>query len=56
MTEFMTTKELAKVLRISMRTVYELCNSKGFPVIKAGTHYRIPKDDFELWYKKQARA
>ena len=47
--------QVAKVLRISRTRSYELVNEKGFPKIKIGTRIVVPKDEFELWIKKQSK-
>lgn len=40
-------------LGIGQRQAYELVKSEGFPAKKLGNSYRIPKDDFLDWVKKQ---
>lgn len=52
--DLLTVDELAQYLRIGKRKAYELCNQKGFPVIKLGMAYRIPKKALDIWLQRQA--
>lgn len=40
-------------LGIGQRQAYELVKSEGFPTKKLGNSYRIPKEDFLEWVRKQ---
>ncbi|HBV97563.1 MAG: hypothetical protein JL50_04045 [Peptococcaceae bacterium BICA1-7] len=52
--ELMTAREMAEYLRIGVRKAYELCNQKGFPVVRLGMSYRIPKKALDIWLQRQA--
>ena len=50
---FLTVYDIRDYLGIGQRQAYELVKSEGFPTKKLGNSYRIPKDDFLDWVKKQ---
>lgn len=50
---FLTVYDIRDYLGIGQRQAYELVRSGGFPAKKVGTSYRIPKNDFLEWVKKQ---
>lgn len=50
---FLTVYDIWDYLGIGQRQAYELVKSEGFPAKKLGNSYRIPKDDFLDWVKKQ---
>ena len=46
-----TVKEIARMLAISQRAAYNLCNSNTeFRVLRVGGSIRIPKDSFDAWH------
>ena len=49
--QILTPKEISKILKISMDKTYELIQSPGFPKLKIGRQYRIPKEEFDKWVK-----
>lgn len=49
-------KDVAKVMNVSPNTIYTLTKSEGFPVIRTGTRYVIPRDSFLVWWQKQMPA
>ena len=50
-----TVEEIARMLAISLRSAYNLCNSTTeFRVLRAGGSIRIPKDSFDLWLYRAA--
>ena len=50
-----TVEEIARMLAISQRAAYNLCNSTTeFRVLRAGGSIRIPKDSFDLWLHRAA--
>lgn len=51
--KFLTVYDIRDYLGIGQRQAYELVKSEGFPAKKLGNSYRIPKDDFLDWVKKQ---
>lgn len=42
-------EDVAFALNVSRATAYNLVNSKGFPVIRIGKRFVIPKDAFLKW-------
>lgn len=50
-----TVEEIARMLAISLRAAYNLCNSTTeFRVLRAGGSIRIPKDSFDAWLNRAA--
>ena len=50
-----TVEEIARMLAISLRSAYNLCNSTTeFRVLRAGGSIRIPKDSFDAWLHRAA--
>lgn len=50
---FLTVYDIRDYLGIGQCQAYELVKSEGFPAKKLGNSYRIPKNDFLDWVKKQ---
>ncbi|MCF8567698.1 helix-turn-helix domain-containing protein [Alicyclobacillus tolerans] len=49
-------KDIMEIMRLSEPTVYALMRSKGFPLVKVGRKFLVPRDAFFEWYYEQARA
>ena len=50
-----TVEEISRMLAISLRAAYNLCNSTTeFRVLRAGGSIRIPKDSFDAWLYRAA--
>ena len=50
-----TVEESARMLAISLRSAYNLCNSTTeFRVLRVGGSIRIPKDGFDAWLYRAA--
>ena len=50
-----TVKEIARMLAISLRSAYNLCNSTTeFRVLRVGGSIRVPKDSFDAWLNRAA--
>ena len=50
-----TVEEIARILAISLRSAYNLCNSTPeFRVLRVGGSIRIPKDSFDAWLHRAA--
>ena len=48
-------EEIARMLAISLRSAYNLCNSTTeFRVLRVGGSIRIPKDSFDAWLNRAA--
>ena len=52
--EFLTVKDIQRILRIGINQTYDLCKSGAFPCFKVGQKYRIPKDEFQKWCESLA--
>ena len=47
-----TVEEIARMLAISLRSAYNLCNSTTeFRVLRVGGSIRVPKDSFDAWLR-----
>ena len=53
MTEYISVKQLAEKLNISLDTAYVYTHIDGFPVIKINRLVRIPVDKLEKWLEKR---
>lgn len=51
--EIFTVKEIQHILRIGQVNAYQLIRTPGFPVIKIGRAYRIPRASFYDWLSRQ---
>ena len=50
-----TVEEIARMLSISLRSAYNLCNSTTeFRVLRVGGSIRVPKDSFDAWLNRAA--
>ena len=48
-----TVEEIARMLAISLRSAYNLCNSTTeFRVLRVGGSIRVPKDGFDAWLNR----
>lgn len=44
--------DIAKILNISNAQTYKLVKTDGFPLMKIGNKFAIPKSAFEQWLNK----
>ena len=50
-----TVEEIARMLAISLRSAYNLCNNiTEFRVLRVGGSIRVPKDSFDAWLYRAA--
>ena len=50
-----TVEKIARMLAISLRSAYNLCNSTTeFRVLRVGGSIRVPKDSFDAWLYRAA--
>ena len=50
-----TVNDIARMLAISLRSAYNLCNSTTeFRVLQVGGSIRVPKDSFDAWLYRAA--
>lgn len=47
--QFYTVTEIRDILTIGTNKAYNLVKSEGFPSIKIGRKYLVPKDAFDKW-------
>ena len=52
----LTAPEVGEVLGISRAGAYELVRSKGFPHMKIGTRFLVPRDKFLVWIDEQTEV
>jgi excisionase family DNA binding protein len=50
----LTMKHVQDVLGICKPKAYELAHTVGFPVVKLGRTFRVPREAFLRWLDKQA--
>lgn len=56
MEEILKVSDIQKHLGISKTRAYELVRLKGFPKIKIGHRYYIPKDSYKKWIKDNLKS
>ena len=56
MQEMLTSRDIQKQLGVSRNTAYKLIRLPGFPKIKIGNSYRIPKDKFEVYIMEHCKS
>jgi excisionase family DNA binding protein len=49
----LTTRDVEAFLGVCHSTVCKLLQTPGFPALKVGTHWKVPKDDLIAWMKQQ---
>ena len=49
---FLNAEMAAKLLGISISSMYELMHEKGFPVLKIGTRLVVPREKFREWVEQ----
>jgi excisionase family DNA binding protein len=49
----LTTRDVEAFLGVCHSTVCKLLQTPGFPALKVGTHWKVPKDDLLAWMKQQ---
>ena len=49
---FLDAKTAAQVLGISISSMYELMHEKGFPVLKVGSRFVVPKEKLQTWVEQ----
>ncbi|TDA67705.1 MAG: DNA-binding protein [Clostridia bacterium] len=46
-------EDVAKLLQIGRNSAYDLCHRRGFPVVRVGRIFRVPKDGLKKWLEQQ---
>ncbi len=49
---FLNAETAAKLLGISISSMYELMHEKGFPVLKIGSRLVVPRDKLLAWVEQ----
>jgi excisionase family DNA binding protein len=48
---FYTVQDIKKMFDIGTTKAYNIISSEGFPSIKIGRKYIVPKEEFDKWVK-----
>ena len=55
--DILRAEDIARILRISRQSAYELLNSKGFPTLRVGKkRMMVPKDKFIVWVDENSQC
>ena len=46
---FLNAQIIASVLGVSPSSAYELLHEKGFPALRIGSRFVVPRDKFQEW-------
>lgn len=50
---FLNAETAAKLLGVSISSMYELMHEKGFPVLRIGSRLVIPKEKLQAWVERR---
>ena len=50
---FLNAETAAKLLGVSISSMYELMHEKGFPVLRIGSRLVIPKEKMQAWVEQR---
>ena len=50
---FLNAELLAKVLGVGVSSAYELMHEKGFPSVRIGKRFIVPREDLKRWLDEQ---
>lgn len=50
---FLNAETVAKLLGISISSSYELMHEKGFPALRIGSRFIVPKEKFKEWIEEK---
>ena len=53
---FLNAEMVAKVLRVSPASSYELMHEAGFPMLRVGSRMVVPKEEFIRWVKENTKG
>ncbi|MEN6462382.1 MAG: helix-turn-helix domain-containing protein [Syntrophomonas sp.] len=54
--DILTVQQAAALSQLGVTRMYKLCRLEGFPVLRIGNMFRIPKEIFHNWLVQQAQA
>ena len=49
---FLNAQIIASVLGVSPSSAYELLHEKGFPALRIGSRFVVPRDKFQNWVEE----
>ena len=49
---FLNAELLAKVLGVAVSSAYELMHEKGFPSVRIGKRFIVPREDLKRWMEE----
>jgi len=50
---FMNVRQVAELLGVSDRTIYQAIKTQGLPAIRVRRYWRIPSAKFDVWVERQ---
>ena len=53
---FLNAETAAKLLGVSISSMYELMHEKGFPVLRIGSRLVIPKEKLRAWVERNVEG
>jgi excisionase family DNA binding protein len=54
--EYLTTAEIAELLKISLSAMYKLMHQDGFPKVKVLSDYRFVEADVKAYLEEKSKA
>lgn len=54
--DVLTVREAAKVMRVGQNRMYEIVRREGFPAVRVGWKFLIPRDAFIKWIESQTET
>lgn len=54
--EVLTAQDIAKILKVSRATAYEIMERTDFPTIRIGRNKRVMAHEFQSWILKQTNT
>ena len=52
---FLNAEMVAKVLGVSISSACELMHEKGFPSVRIGKRYIVPREDLKVWIERKMK-
>lgn len=51
--EILTLPDVARLLKVAVKTVYTMAQKGGLPAFKVGGQWRFKRDDIDAWIERQ---
>lgn len=51
-----TIPELAKILKISLSTAYQMARADGFPKVRINKRILVPAEELKVWLRKKCNS